>query len=122
MRVLVKERAHARLEAFQKSKAATEKKIKQLLTSSKELPLEAAASQEMTASSDINLLVEIVSATDLPIADFKSTDPYVKVYMGKQEVHKTKPIPKTYVLVAFLHLIIYKVNSQCTQARSHLDS
>jgi Ca2+-dependent lipid-binding protein len=43
----------------------------------------------------VNILVEIVSATDLPIADMKSTDPYIVVYLGKQEVHRTKPISNT---------------------------
>jgi hypothetical protein len=44
---------------------------------------------------DVNLLVEIVSATDLPVADLLSSDPYVVVWLGKEEVHRTKTIPKT---------------------------
>jgi hypothetical protein len=43
----------------------------------------------------INLLVEIVSATDLPVADLASTDPFVVVLMGGREVHKTKVVSKT---------------------------
>jgi hypothetical protein len=46
----------------------------------------------ITGSSEINLLIEIVSATDLPIADLHKTDPYVVVYMGKHRIHKTQYI------------------------------
>jgi hypothetical protein len=38
----------------------------------------------------INLLVEIVSATDLPVADLFSTDSYIKVRMGSTDIHRTK--------------------------------
>lgn len=44
---------------------------------------------------DVNLLVEIVSATDLPIADLTSSDPYVIVWLGKTEIHRTQCISKT---------------------------
>jgi Ca2+-dependent lipid-binding protein len=50
---------------------------------------------DLTANGDIDLLVEIVSATDLPIADRNSTDPYVIVFMGKQEIHRTPHCMKT---------------------------
>ena len=43
----------------------------------------------------INLLIEIVSATDLPVADVFSTDAYVKVRMGGIDVHRTKAISKS---------------------------
>jgi hypothetical protein len=43
----------------------------------------------------IHLLVEIVSATDLPVADLASTDPFVVVLMGGRQVHKTKVVSKT---------------------------
>jgi C2 domain len=43
----------------------------------------------------INLLVEIVSATDLPVADVFSTDSYVKVRMGSTDVHRTKVLHNT---------------------------
>ena len=52
-------------------------------------------SKMMTATTEINLLIEIVSATDLPIADIVSTDPYVVVYLGNQKIHKTGFISKT---------------------------
>ena len=42
----------------------------------------------------IELLVEIVGASNLPVADVVSTDPYVKVRMGGNEVHRTKTISK----------------------------
>jgi Ca2+-dependent lipid-binding protein len=42
----------------------------------------------------INLLVEIVSAIDIPVADIYSSDAYVIVRMGGKEVHRTGVIPK----------------------------
>jgi hypothetical protein len=42
----------------------------------------------------INILVEIVSAMDLPVADLLSTDAYVIVRMGGSEVHRTSVISK----------------------------
>eukprot|EP00934_Nitzschia_sp_Nitz4_P000987 Nitzschia sp. Nitz4//scaffold248_size28759//12858//16752//NITZ4_008109-RA/size28759-snap-gene-0.10-mRNA-1//-1//CDS//3329543992//987//frame0 len=50
-----------------------------------------------TISSDdrVRILVEIVSATNLPIADIVSSDPYVKVLDSKVEVHRTKVLAKT---------------------------
>jgi C2 domain len=44
---------------------------------------------------EIRLLVEIVSATDLPVADISSTDAYVVVLMGGREMHKTRVVSKT---------------------------
>jgi hypothetical protein len=43
---------------------------------------------------DISLLVEIVSCSDLPVADTTSTDPYVVVFLGVNAIHKTEYIPK----------------------------
>jgi hypothetical protein len=43
----------------------------------------------------INLLVEIVSAMDIPVADIYSSDPYVIVRMGGKEVHRTGIISKS---------------------------
>lgn len=40
----------------------------------------------------LQILVEIVSATDLPIADHKTSDPYTICYLGKEEIHRTLPI------------------------------
>ena len=43
----------------------------------------------------ISLLVEIVSCSDLPVADITdSTDPYVVVFLGVNAIHKTEYIPK----------------------------
>ena len=44
---------------------------------------------------ELTLLIEIVSAWDLPAADFTSSDPYVVCFMSGREVHRTKYIPKT---------------------------
>ena len=46
-------------------------------------------------TSRIQLLVEIVSGIRLPIADGTTSDPYVIVRMGAEEVHRTKPIYNT---------------------------
>lgn len=46
-------------------------------------------------TSRIQLLVEIVSGIRLPIADKSTSDPYVIVRMGAEEVHRTKPIYNT---------------------------
>lgn len=43
----------------------------------------------------VELLVEIVSAVRLPVADLNSTDAYVSVYLGKDELHRTDQIPNT---------------------------
>jgi hypothetical protein len=83
---LIKERAQARLEAFKRNQASTTKSIKRMSRS---------LSVDLSPNGDINLLVEIVSATDLPIADRNSTDPYVIVFMGKQEIHRTPYLTKT---------------------------
>jgi hypothetical protein len=40
-------------------------------------------------------LIEIVSGFDLPIGDFKTSDPYVICMLGQQEVHRTKHISGT---------------------------
>jgi len=42
----------------------------------------------------IQILVEIVSATDLPIADLSSSDAYVIVRMKGKEIHRTSVISK----------------------------
>jgi len=43
---------------------------------------------------ELNILIEIVSARDLIIADSSSSDPYVVVHLGEKEVHRTKHISK----------------------------
>jgi hypothetical protein len=53
----------------------------------------------------ITLLFEIVSAYDLPIGDYTSSDPYVVAMMGHQVVHRTKHMPGTYV-IDFIDLIV----------------
>jgi hypothetical protein len=87
LRELVKGRATERMEAYKRTSYANRESLKQV---AKSLPMEL----ELNASSELSLLVEIVSATDLPIADISSTDPYIIVYMGQQEIHRTKPISK----------------------------
>jgi hypothetical protein len=43
----------------------------------------------------ITLLIEIVSAYDLPIGDFTSSDPFIIALLGHEEVHRTKHVEKT---------------------------
>lgn len=43
----------------------------------------------------IDLLFEIVSAYDLPVGDYSSSDPYVSAFLGHQEIHRTEYRPKT---------------------------
>lgn len=57
--------------------------------------LTAMAALGLSKSRAINILVEIVSAVDLPIGDLKSSDPYVVIMFNDEAVHKTKYIPTT---------------------------
>ncbi len=43
----------------------------------------------------LDLLFEIVSAYDLPVGDYTSSDPYVSVFLGHQEVHRTSHRSRT---------------------------
>lgn len=88
LRALIKERSKERLSAYQKKQEETKAKLAEASPISN-------LTRTLSLDSHVNILVEIVSATDLPIADMKSTDPYIVVYLGKQEVHRTKPISKT---------------------------
>ena len=60
---------------------------------------------EQTFLEEVKLIVEIVAARDLIIGDLYSSDPYVKVCLGTKEIHKTKHISKTYVIL--VHLLSY---------------
>jgi hypothetical protein len=51
----------------------------------------------------INILVEIVSATNLPIADLLATDPYIVVRFGSKEIHRTSVISKNLSPIYTLH-------------------
>ena len=46
------------------------------------------------SSMAIDLLIEIVSATNLPVADIFSSDPYVIVRDGTKELHRTQVLKK----------------------------
>jgi len=41
------------------------------------------------------LLIEIVSALNLPVADLTSSDPYVEVWLGRTKLHRTSTIMNT---------------------------
>lgn len=51
--------------------------------------------EDPPASDRVQILVEIVAAYNLPIADILASDPYVKVFDGSHEIHRTQVIPKT---------------------------
>lgn len=80
LRYQIKEHADANLEAFRTS----------------QMKEQSAASKAGDAQGDgvhlLQILVEVVSATDLPIADRKTSDPYTICYLGKEEIHRTLPI------------------------------
>lgn len=44
---------------------------------------------------ELNILIEIVSGRGLLVGDRTSSDPYVIVKLGDEEVHRTKYISKT---------------------------
>lgn len=52
---------------------------------------ELAAAKDTTVN-QIKILAEIVSASNLPISDSGSSDPYVSVFLGKKLIHQTKEI------------------------------
>lgn len=59
------------------------------------------------STSQIQLLVEIVSGTRLPVADGSSSDPYVIVRIAGEEVHRTKQLYITKVYVAGAHIGVF---------------
>jgi hypothetical protein len=57
-------------------------------------------SDQVALHRELTLLVEIVSAWDLPISDISATgkgssDPYVQCFLNGKEVHRTKHISQT---------------------------
>jgi hypothetical protein len=88
---LAKDRASQRLEAFRK---------KQQQEANKQVDADDGDTIKsrgvvLNDDEDIQLLVEIVSCSNLPIADISSTDPYVTVFFGTKEVHRTQTVSKT---------------------------
>lgn len=90
---MVKERAKIRLQAFEEC----QREIRSIHQVPQALPPMLPTSNDVTDQSEIQLLIEIISATHLPIADRtnKSTDPFVIVYLGNEEIHRTRHIPRT---------------------------
>ena len=83
-------------------------------TSSSATTTTAAATHTLgsTATKKIQLLVEIVSITNLPVTDLLSTDAYVVVRLGAQEIHRTSVIssnlsPIFTLLTGSLFTIVY---------------
>ena len=65
---------------------------------------------------EISILVEFMSAMDILIGDVVSSDPYVQVKLGKETVHKTKYIPKTYVISVVVLIVSVVVPCLCHSA------
>lgn len=83
------ERSQRQLAKYKESKVAAAAKTSPTGASSAKAVQEDSVGQEM-----IQILVEIVSAIDLPEADLSSADPYVIVRMGGKEIHRTAVIAK----------------------------
>lgn len=85
---LERERAHRRVTAYKDKDRKPQKELNWALK-------ERALSMRDEGIETINLLVEIVSAIDIPVADVYSSDAYVIVRMGGKEVHRTGVISKS---------------------------
>ena len=85
---LAHDRAKRQIQAF-KSGNQTD-----LLSSPRNISTSIDEGDEEMGGDRINILVEIVSATDLPVADISSTDAYVIARMKGQEIHRTDVISK----------------------------
>jgi Ca2+-dependent lipid-binding protein len=85
------ERAQRQVAAYKSIKKDTERKPQEV---NRKLMARALSMSE-EGTDTINLLVEIVSAIDIPVADMYSSDAYVIVRMGGNEVHRTNFIPKS---------------------------
>lgn len=55
--------------------------------------------EDVGAHVTIDLLLEIVSACNLPVADASKCNPYVRVFDGRVAVHRTKHVAKTCVIL-----------------------
>ena len=100
LKALVKDRAQNRLDAFHDSQRQNpdHTSMQQPPNTKKILgPITSPLPPDMTPQSEIQLLIEIVSATHLPVADRmnKSSDPFVVVYLGNEQIHRTRHIPRT---------------------------
>ena len=69
------------------------------------------------SSSSINLLIEIVSARNLPVADVFTSDPYCLVREGDRELHRTETIDNTYVC---MHVL--SVSFSLTHTHTHTNT
>ena len=96
MAALVRERAQRQAQAYKtqkKTTAGTAIPSAQLSYQTRALP---GLEEGNEVAENINLLVEIVSAMNIPAADlFSSSDAYVIVRMAGKEVHRTSIVPKS---------------------------
>lgn len=89
MMSLERERAQRQVKAYKKSKKGSGKSSGLPSFAARGLP---GLEEGDEASEDINLLVEIVSGSDIPVGDVFSTDAYVVARMMGKEVHRTAVI------------------------------
>jgi hypothetical protein len=102
LRDLVTNRAKERLQAYKFKRAESKRRMIEAMEhaattriTSRAVPTTSmlnSLSTNMDEHTQIRLLVEIVSAQDLPVADANSTDPYLSIYLGPHKIHRTKTI------------------------------
>jgi hypothetical protein len=93
LRAFVEERTKARLESFVKTQAKLQTTSTSMKTTkSRAVGGDSSPQQAFTADSEIKLLFDIGGANNVPMADRNTSDPYIIVFLGKKEIHRTKPI------------------------------
>jgi hypothetical protein len=93
VRAFVEERTKTRLASFVKKQAKLQTtSTSTTTTKSRAVGGDSSPQQAFTADSEIKLLFEIGGAYNVPMADRNTSDPYIIVFLGKKEIHRTKPI------------------------------
>ena len=89
LRKMEDERADRRIAAYQETHK-TEQDVNKAAVRFRDF----SGSDGDSNNKDINLLIEIVSAADLPVTDLTSTDPFVSVWLGARKIHQTSHVSK----------------------------
>lgn len=97
MRQLEDQRSQRQIMEYRekRAKSLVATSVAKSTTANRELDLPKLDGTTTSADEMIHLLIEIVSAKDIPVADLYSSDPYVSVRMKSKEIHKTDFIAKT---------------------------
>lgn len=82
--------AHALDACEQLSLARARRQIQEFQTSSRGV-----ADDTTSDAENVKLLIELVSATDLPVADLNTSDPYAICRFGETEIHRTQVMDNT---------------------------